>query len=257
MNLRSFLRHWFDSDLAGKYKHYLAKERSFMAEGMSREEAERKAKFELGRIGPLMERIRADVKYAFRQLRRNPGLSITAIVTLALGIGTTTVIFSIMNAVMLKPLPFPGQDRLIWISQRDNSLPGVVPESLSYPDYFDWRTQNRTLSGIASYSGGSVTMQAGSEPQRLDAQTVSANFFQVLGVAPMLGRDFRWDDEKPGNRTVMLSHALWQSAFGSSKDIVGTSIRLGDHSYVVAGVMPDGGKPWVWESEKIRTSLSA
>jgi predicted permease len=181
-----------------------------------------------------------DLRFALRQLRQNVGFALTTIVTLALGIGATTAIFSLVNAVLLRPLPFPEQGRLMWLHQQDHSLPGVVPEPLSYPTYFDWRAQNHTFSGMASYDGGGVTLETGSGAQRLDAETVSANLFQVLGVAPVLGRDFRWDDEKPGNRAVMLSYSLWQSNFGSATDIAGRMIRLNDHNYVVAGVMPKG-----------------
>lgn len=181
-----------------------------------------------------------DVSFAIRQLRKNSGFAFTTILTLALGIGATTAIFSLVNAVLLRPLPFPDQDRLMWLHQQDHSLPGVAPEALSYPDYFDWRAQNHTFSGMASYDGSGVTLETGGDAQRLDAETVSANLFQVLGVAPMLGRDFRWEDEKPGNRAVMLSYSLWQTNFGSAPDVAGRTIRLGDHSYVVAGVMPKG-----------------
>jgi predicted permease len=181
-----------------------------------------------------------ELRFAIRQLRKNAGFALTTILTLALGIGATTAIFSLVNAVLLRPLPFPEQDRLMWVHQQDHSLPGVMPEALSYPDYFDWRAQNHTFSGMASYNSGGVTLEMGSEAQRLDAATVSANLFQVLGVAPMLGRDFRWDDEKPGNRAVMLSYSLWQTTFGSATDVAGRTIRLGDHSYVVAGVMQKG-----------------
>ncbi|QNI34067.1 ABC transporter permease [Alloacidobacterium dinghuense] len=179
-------------------------------------------------------------RYALRQLRKNPAFTLTAALTLAIGIGATTAIFSLVYAVLLRPLPFPQADQLVWLNQQDHSLPGVVAESLSYPDYFDWRAQNHTLSGIASYRGGNFTFFSNGETQHLESQVVSANFFQVLGVAPMLGRDFRWDEEKPGNRAVMLSYGLWQSAFGSANDIVGRSIRLGDDDYSVAGVMPKG-----------------
>jgi predicted permease len=145
-----------------------------------------------------------------------------------------------VNAALLQPLPFPQPDRLMWLSQQNHSLPGVVPESLSYPDYFDWRSKNHTFAGIATCVGGGITVQLKGESQRLDIQTVSSNFFQVLGVAPMIGRDFRLEDEQPGNRTVMLSYSIWQSMFGSAKDIAGETLRMDDHNYIVAGVMPKG-----------------
>ena len=196
-----------------------------------------------------------DLRFAIRQLRKNSGFALTTILTLALGIGATTAIFSLVNAVLLRPLPFPEQDRLMWLHQQDHSVPGIMPEALSYPDYFDWRAQNHTFSGIASYHSQGVTLETTGEALHLDAQTVSANLFQVLGVAPMLGRDLRGDDEKPGNHSVMLSYSLWQSPFGSGKDIAGATIRLGDDNYVVAGVMPksfqfplEGPAPALWVS---------
>jgi predicted permease len=186
------------------------------------------------------ERFSQDLRYALRQLRKAPGFSVTTILILALGIGATTAIFSLVQAVLLQPLPFQEPDRLVWLSQQDQSLPGMVPEALSYPDYFDWRAQNHTLSGMASYVNASVTFQSEGASRRLDARTVSSNFFDVLRVPPMLGRDFQWDDEKPGHRAVMLSYALWQSEFGSAKDIIGKPIVLNDHDFTVVGVMPKG-----------------
>jgi predicted permease len=256
------------NDLTEEIQQHLAeKTEALMAGGLSREDAERAAKREFGNVTrieergreawvwPLVESLWADTRFAFRQLSKNFGFAFTAILTLALGIGATTAIFSLVNTVLLRPLPFPEQDRLMWLSQQDHSLPGVVPEALSYPDYFDWRAQNHTFSEMASFNGAGVTLESEGEAQRLDAQTVSANFFQTLGAAPMLGRDFRWEDEQPGNRTVMLSYAFWQSNFGSSKEIVGRTIRMDDHAYMVAGVMPkdfqfplENPAPALWKS---------
>ncbi len=185
-------------------------------------------------------RVLHDLRFALRQLTRSPGFTVAAVLTLALGIGTTTAIFSLVNAVLLRPLPFPQSGRLMWLSQQDHSLPGQAPEPLSFPDYFDWRAQNHTFDGIAVYEGGGTTLQVKGEAQRLDAETVSSNLFQVLGVTPMLGRDFRLEEEKPGNRAAMLSYALWQSTFGSDPSIAGKSIRIDNHDYTVAGVMPRG-----------------
>lgn len=202
-------------------------------------------------------------RYALRQLRKNPGFALTSVLTLAIGIGATAAIFSLVYAVLLRPLPFPQPDRLMSLAQQDHSLPGVVPEALSYPDYFDWRAQNHTFSGIASYHGGNITLFRNGEAQHLESQIVSANFFQVLRVAPMLGRDFRWNEEKAGNHAVMLSYALWQSEFGSAMDIVGRSVHLGDYDYVVAGVMPksfqfpfDNPAPQLWLSAAVDADTS-
>jgi predicted permease len=187
-----------------------------------------------------LERLGQDFRYALRQLGRSPGFAAAAILTLALGIGATAAIFSLVNTVLLRPLPFPDQDRLMWLAMRDHSLPGVAPESLSYPDYFDWRTQNHTFSGMASYLDGGITLQLKGESQRLEMQTVSSDFFQVLGVAPIMGRDFLPADEEAGHRAVMLSYPLWQSAFGAARNIAGESITMDGRSYTVAGVMPKG-----------------
>ena len=206
--------------------------------GVSSEEARFAARRALGNTTLIREQVHEawgwatterwcqDLRYAARRLRRSMGFTIATVLILAIGIGATTAIFSLVDTVLLRPLPFPESDRLVWLSQQDNSAPGVVPESLSYPDYFDWRAQNHTLEGIASYTGGSATMEFQGESQRLDIETVSANFFDVLRVEPVLGRDFRWQDEKPGNRTVMLSYAFWQQQLGSDKDIVGKPIRM-------------------------------
>jgi predicted permease len=202
-----------------------------------------------------VESIMQDLRYALRLLLHSPGFTITCVLILAVGIGATTAIFSLVNSVLLQPLPFPQSNRLLWVSQQDHSVPGVVPESLSYPDYFDWRAQSHTLEGIASYTGSTATMTLNGESQRFDIQTVSSNFFQVLRSSPMLGRDFSWEDEKPGNRVVMLSYPFWQSRYGAEPGIVGKSITMNGHSYTVAGVMPkafefpiENPSPVLWKS---------
>jgi predicted permease len=252
--IRQFLiRRRMSRELKEEIQQHLAEKiDALMAGGMTREEAEYQARHTFGNVTrieersreawmwPPVESIAADARFAFRRLRKDAGFATTTCLTIALGIGLTTAIFSLVHAVLLRPLPFPEQDRLMWLKQQDHSLPGVVPESLSYPDYFDWRAQTHTFSGMASYAGGGVTLESGGQAQRLDAQIVSANFFQVLGTAPMLGRDFRWEDEKAGNRTVMLSYPLWQAIFGSATEVAGRTIKLDDHSYTVAGVMPKG-----------------
>lgn len=263
-----FTRHRIYNDLGEEIRQHIdEKTDALTAEGMSREEAAQATRREFGNLThiegrgreawmwPMAESLWADWKFAIRQLSKNAGFASTAIATLALGIGATTAIFSLVNAILLRPLPFPESDRLMWIDQQDHSLPGIAREALSYPDYFDWRAQNHTLNGLASYVGGGVTLETGGESLQLDSQTVSANFFDVLGAAPILGRDFRWDDEKPGNRAVMLNYSLWQSEFGSAKEVVGSSIRMDGHNYVVAGVMPkefryplESPAPALWKS---------
>lgn len=242
-----------DADLERELRSDLELEEEQQREnGLSREEARYAARRAFGnpalireqtheawRWAPL-ERFLQELRHTGRRLQRSAGFTITAVLILAIGIGATTAIFSLVDAVLLRPLPFPEPDRLLWVSQQDHSLPSNTPESLSYPDYFDWRAQNHTLEGLASYAGSTATMELKGESKRLEVQTVSANFFDVLGAAPMLGRDFRWGDEKPGNRTAMFSYEFWRGQYGSSNDIVGKSILMNGHNYTVAGVMPRG-----------------
>ncbi len=182
-----------------------------------------------------------DLRFAIRQLRKSPGFALTTILTLALGIGATTAIFSLINGVLLRPLPFPEPDRVMSVASLDQlaGKPGV-PSSVSYPDFFDWRSRNRSFEAIACYRADGLTLTGTGAPRLLEGEIVSADFFRVLGVNPMLGRGFVRNDEKPGTHVVVLSHETWQSIFGGASDIVGRAISLGDKTYTVIGVMPSG-----------------
>jgi predicted permease len=182
------------------------------------------------------------MRFTIRQLRKSPGFAVTTILTLGLGIGATTAIFSLLNAVLLRPLPFPEPERLIWARQADiePGVPADTANALSYPDFFDWRARSHSLAGIASYRHDRLTLTGSGEPQMLAAAVVSAEFFRVLGVRPLLGRDFQLADERPGARVAVLSYALWQSRFGGAQDIVGRAITLDGRSHLVVGVMPAG-----------------
>jgi predicted permease len=265
---RFLARKQMESDLDKELRfHFESQVADKVRSGIPETEARRLTRIEFGGIEQIKEECREsrgtmwlestmqDLRYALRLLLHSSGFTITCVLTLAIGIGATTAIFSLVNSVLLQPLPFPQSSRLLWVSQQDHSVPGVVPESLSYPDYFDWRAQNHTLEGIASYTGGTATITLKGESQRLDIQTVSSNFFQVLRSSPMLGRDFSWEAEKPGNRAVMLSYSFWQSQFGAEPGIVGKSITMNGHSYTVVGVMPksfefpiENPAPVLWKS---------
>jgi putative ABC transport system permease protein len=181
-----------------------------------------------------------DFRFALRQLRKNLGFTTVTLLTLALGIGATTSMFSLVNTVLLRPLPFREPDRLMSVMSGTQLSPGqpIRPSALSYPDYFDLRNQNHTFSDIASFRDDSVTLVDQQGAHQLDAQIVSANLFRTLGVPPALGRDFNWDDEKPQSNVVMVSHQLWISQFDGATDIVGRSINLNGVPYTVVGVMP-------------------
>jgi predicted permease len=192
-----------------------------------------------------------DLVFALRQLRRNFRFSLIIVLTLALGIGATTAIFSMVTGVLLRALPFPESERLI--SLQTVMFPhGETPtkevgagtiEDVSFPDFFDWRSRSHTLEAIASYAYGTTRKFArgGNEPPRMiEVEYVSADFFQVLGVAPMLGRSFAVGDETDDSRPIVLSHQFWESEFHSSPDIIGKHITVGDRLSTVIGVMPAG-----------------
>jgi len=189
-----------------------------------------------------MHDLRNHLRFALRQLRRNPGFSATAIATLAVGIGATTAIFSIFYAVLLRPLPYFEPNRLVTIVPI-TSTPGngaLLVDEASYPNFRDWREQARSFESMASYHMEALVLNAaGSNAARnLQVGVVSSDFFRTLGVAPALGRGFRREEEKAGNRVAILSHELWASDFDSSPEIVGKTIKLDDELYTVAGVLP-------------------
>ena len=203
-----------------------------------------------------MDTIFQDIRYGIRMLRKSPGFTVVAMITLALGIGANTAIFSIINAVLLRPLPFPDPDRLMFVSSMTHRVNGLtVRGAISYPDYFDWRSQNHVFENLASYHPDDFTLTGAGQPQHIAGQSVSHEFFSVLGVSPVLGRGFRPEEEKPGTRVVVLSHELWQSTFGADRNIIGHTITLNQQSYQVIGVMPvgftfplDANPPKLWRT---------
>ena len=159
-----------------------------------------------------------DIRYAFRVLAKQPGFAAVVVLTLALGIGANTAIFSMVNAVILEPLPFSESKRLVEIKGTD-ARPGDMHRTLSYPDFVDFRAQNRSLESTATYDRNTFTLTGIGEPLHVEAGVVSANMFDVLRAQPALGRAFAADDDKPGTRVAILSHRMWQSRFGGNPDI--------------------------------------
>jgi predicted permease len=184
-----------------------------------------------------------DLRYALRMLRRAPGFALTSIATLALGIGATTVVYSIVDAVLLRPLPFPRADRLVELDSLENLAGGATrANDTSYPNFFDWRTQAKAFQSMASYKSNGFTLDglAGSQARRITGIMVGSEFFSTLGVQPMLGRGFRREEEQPGNRSVVIGSELWHQQFGDAPDVVGKTLRLDDEAYSIIGVMPRG-----------------
>jgi putative ABC transport system permease protein len=181
-----------------------------------------------------------DVRHGLRSLRKNPGLTVTALLTLALGIGANATIFSVVNAVLLRPLPFADPEALVtfWGSAPQMGLPVV-----NYPEAFlvHFRSRSRTLDPIGAYNSGSITLTGAGEPERLWGAVVTADFFNVLGMTPLHGRTFLPEEETRGRHQVaVLSHGLWQRRFGGDPGIVGKGITLDDSPTTVVGVMPPG-----------------
>lgn len=182
-----------------------------------------------------------DVRYAARMLRKQPGFAIAVILTLALAIGATTIIFAAVDALLLRSLPFPEADRLVQVVKL---YPGTVGTSASIPKFVRWRREGRhVFIDIAAYSNLSsgFNLIGSGTPERLIGSRVSARFFDVMGVHPFLGRVFREEEDVPGGpRLVVLSHAVWKNRFNASAEIIGGAITLNSETYTVIGVMPDG-----------------
>jgi len=178
-----------------------------------------------------------DVRYGLRMLAKNPGFSAVAILTLALGIGANTTIFSVVNTVLLQPLPFQGPDRLVSVVGID-SRNNEQGRPLSYPDFADVRKQARSIESMAAYTEGGMTLTEPGEPLHIHPEVVSADMFIVLRAKPLLGRTFLSTEDQPGTRVVILSHSLWQKRFGEDPNVVGRTAKLDGHLYTVVGVMP-------------------
>lgn len=185
-----------------------------------------------------MNTLLQDIRFGLRMLLKSPSISIVATIALALGIGANTAIFSVVNAVLLRPLPFPDADSLVSIFETDTQR-GMQRGSHSYPNFMDLRAQNTTLERVASYHGADYIMTGRGEPARLQGLVTTSDLFPLLGVAPMLGRTFHPDEDKPSeSRVVVISHALFQKRFNSDPSILNQAITLEGRSFTVIGVMP-------------------
>ena len=187
---------------------------------------------------PFLETLLQDIRYGVRTLRKSPGFALVAVLTLALGIGANTAIFSVINAVLLKPLPFKDPDRLVQLWETE-SAPGNFP--LTGPDYLDWQEQNQTLESSALYTYQRAFNASGAgEAQPVAALSTQANFFTVLGVAPAMGRTFAPGEDQEGkNHVVVISNGCWKKFFAGRPDVIGRTIELNSQAHTVIGVMPD------------------
>src|SRR5215510_5001615 len=216
--------------------------------GMSPEEARRTAIVKLGGVTqvqelhseqrglPMLETLFHDLRFGVRMLFKNPGFTLIAVVTLALGIGANTAIFSVVNAVLLRALPYPEPGRLVRFWET-NLGRGWLEFSASAPNFMYWRKQQSVCEQIAAYEFNSLNFTGVGEPERVSALGVTADFFSVLGVAPAHGRNFLPEEEQSGrNYVAILSDGLWRRRFGADPNLIGRQIQLSGESYTVVGV---------------------
>jgi putative ABC transport system permease protein len=250
-----FNRRKLDADLDEELRAHieLAVEEN-LQRGMSAQEARTAALREFGGVTQTKERYRTqrgisllaapvqDIRFGLRQLVKAPGFTIIALLTLSLGVGATTAIFSVVDAVTLKPLPFPTADRLVQLGSIIAATGGGG--SASYPDFADMRVRNLVFDGMAAFRTGDYTWIGPREPVLLHGAAVSAQLFSLLGATPALGRSFRPAEDSPaaadGTDPVILSYGLWQREFRADASVLGRSIKLGNQAFTVVGVMPKG-----------------
>jgi predicted permease len=238
-----------DADVADELRYYLdlsaaAHERS----GLAPEAARRAAQLEMGNMTVAREHVRSygwenavetlatDVRYALRRLRANPAFTVVSVLTLALGIGAATTIFSVVNPILFASLPYPRADRLVTLAERSTNGSGMAP---TFGTYVELLARSRSFESLAAADRWQPSLTGTGEPERLVGQRVSAAYFRTLGIAPIVGRDFAPSEDQPnGTRVAILSDRLVQRRFGGDRGIVGRAIRLNDDEYLVIGVMP-------------------
>jgi putative ABC transport system permease protein len=185
-----------------------------------------------------MDQLGKDLRFALRMIRNSPGFTIIAILTLALGIGANTAIFSFVDAVLLEPLPYPHPEQIVMVWEKP---PGGERNGISTLNFLDWKREDTVFSAMAAETGGSMTLTGGDRPVQVQGARGSAPFFDIWGIKPMLGRTFGPDEDQPGkNQVVVLSHRFWVSRFGADKSIIGRTLSLNHKPYTVIGVMPPG-----------------
>ena len=188
-----------------------------------------------------MQTLWQDLRYGARMLAKKPGFTLVAILTLALGVGANTAIFTVINAALLRPLPYEDADRLVVVAttmRRDT----VEVRSVSYPDFVDWRDQNTVFERIAAQTSTSFTLTGGAEPERVNGELVSADYFPLLRARAAMGRTFLPEEDRTSDthRVALVGYGLWQRRFGGSSALLGQTIQLNDGNYIVVGVMPEG-----------------
>jgi len=183
-----------------------------------------------------MNSLLTDIRYGLRNLVKHPGFAVISILTIALGVGANTAIFSVVNGVLLKALPFPDSQQLISMTESSKEVPVMA---VSYPNYLDWRAQNTTLENLGARMPAGGVLIGGGEPERITGRLVTASFFATLGMEPAAGRFFTDEEDRPGGeRVIVLSQGLWQRRFGGKTDVVGKPIQYNGGSWTIIGILP-------------------
>jgi putative ABC transport system permease protein len=240
-----------DQDLSDELRDYLDRATAeYVAQGLEPEAARRAARLELGNLTSVSQEVResgwenwiealiADLRYASRRLVAEPGFAAVTILTLAVGVGSTTAIFSALNPILFQPLPYPEAGRIVmvWDVATDGSRADVT-----FGTHQELQERSRSFQALAVFKPWQPTLVGGTEPERLDGQKVSATFFRALGVPPAMGRDFQaLEDRAGGVKAVILSDGLWRRRFGGDRTVIGRSIPLDGDPYLVVGIMPPG-----------------
>ena len=229
--------------------HLEMEEQENRAAGKSPEEAHYAARRKFGNVFRAEERAREmwrwvwletlaqDIRFGLRMLVKNPGFTAVAVLTLALGIGGTTAVFSVVEAVVLRPLPYRDPDRLVLVKERI-PLVGPDPISVCAPDVIRFQRQNQVFESVAAFVTGQFDLSGDIEPERITADRVNSDLFSLLGVQPVVGRTFTADEDQPGHLLAILSYRLWQRRFGGNPEVVGRTVTLDRQPYTVIGVMP-------------------
>src|SRR5437762_10233955 len=178
-----------------------------------------------------------DVRYGLRMLAKNPAFTTIAVLALALGIGANSAIFSVVNAILLRPLPYKNPEQLMMVWENATHL-GFPKNTPSPANFLDWRQQTTVFQGIAAFAERSFNLTGAGEPERLDSRRVSANFFDVLGVRTIIGRTFVPQEDQPGTKVVLLNENLWKRRFGGDPSVIGRVLTLNNEAYTVVGVLP-------------------
>ena len=242
-----------DRELAAELESHLAMQiDDNVRAGMTAEEAHRQAILKLGGVAqaeeiyrdrrgiPVLENLVRDLLFGVRMLRRNPGFTAVAVLTLGLGIGANTAIFSVVNAVLLRPLPFPRSADLVMV-WATNARTGSMEDVTSYPDFEDWRAQSGSFERLAAFTTRGMTLSGIDQAEEVEAVQATPGFFETLGVAPALGRSFRPEEGDEGApRVAVLSDGAWKRHFGGRADVLGKTVRANDETWTVVGVMPPG-----------------